>query len=154
MNKEETARKLLLGLNVATALNGLLSDWNRTHLYNKNWPPHAKFHDGLTISLGLILGGLGIYALKRGRGSPIENARLATLGPVAFFAAMVSAQLYPGAESIETEFPDFWPKIGKFSFNEVPFATSMLLLTIAAWRLAEAAETERARPKTPGLSAA
>lgn len=137
MENQSLGRKILFGMNVATALNGLLADWNRTHLFNKNWPPHAKFHDGLSISLGLVLGGLGVYALTRKDGDRKDNTRLAALCPAAFFAAMISAQAYPGAESIETEFPDYWPKIGNFSFNKVPFAATMLALTALGWKLSE-----------------
>jgi hypothetical protein len=138
MKTRSLGRKILLGMNVATALNGLLADWNRTHLFNSKWPPHAKFHDGMTLSMGLILGGLGIAALNRKAGDPAENLCLAALGPAIFFTAMLSAQAYPGADSIETEFPDYWPKVGGLSFSEVPFAATMLLATAAGWKLAGA----------------
>src|SRR5438270_10016070 len=91
----------------------------------------------MTVSMGLLLGGLGVWALRRKKGDTSQNVRLAALCPTIFFSATVSAQAFPGADTIETEFPDYWPKIGKFSYNEVPFAVSMLLLTAAGWRLAE-----------------
>lgn len=144
MNAASFGRKLLFGVNVATALNGLLADWNRTHLFNSKWPPHAKFHDGLSISLGVALGGVGLYALRRRKGDRQDNLRLAALCPALFFGAMLSAQAYPGAESIETEFPGYWPKVGRFSFNELPFAASFLALTFGAWKLAST--EDRAKP--------
>jgi hypothetical protein len=152
MKTANTGRNILLGMNVMTALNGLLADWNRTHLFNSNWPPHAKFHDGMTISLGLILGGLGVYALNRRTGDPGENARLAALCPAIFFAAMISAGAYPNADSIETEFPDYWPKLGRFSVNEVPFATAMLAVTAVGWKLTQARATDRRREITENSS--
>jgi hypothetical protein len=150
MHSSSLGRKILFGINVVTALNGLVADWNRTHLFNRRWPPHAKFHDGMTLSLGLLLGGVGLCALLRRRDARSENEDLAALSPALFFAAMLSARAYPGAGSIETEFPDYWPKIGRFSFNEVPFAAAMLLATAAGWRLARGGQ--RDIPAEPDLT--
>lgn len=61
----------------------------------------------------------------------------ACLRGVAKFAAMTSAQAYPGAETVATEFSDYRPKIEGRSFNEVPFALTMLLATAAVRKLAE-----------------
>lgn len=146
MNSAKLGRNLLWGLNVATALTGLLADWNRTDALNRRWSPRAKFHDGLTISLGALLGGLGVYALQRKGGDPDENVRLAALCPAMFFGAVASAQACPGADTIETQFADYWPKDSRFSFNEVPFAATMLLLTAVAWKLAEPAIPVHAVP--------
>ena len=37
---------LVVGAVVSTAV-----DWNTTHLFNPDWPPHARFHDGLFLAL-------------------------------------------------------------------------------------------------------
>ena len=46
-----------------TAVGGFLVDWNRTHLFNPDWPPHAKFHDAQSILLGSFVGASGLYFL-------------------------------------------------------------------------------------------
>jgi hypothetical protein len=113
-------RRLLAALNLATAVNGLLVDWNRTHLFNPRWPPHARFHDAMTISFGLLLGALGLHALRQG------DARGAALGPAIFFGAQLSAFAYPGARGLEAEFPELVPRIGPIRLNEAPVALAML----------------------------
>jgi hypothetical protein len=149
MNTQSLGKNLLVGMNVATALNGLIADWNRTHLYNDNWPPHAKFHDAMGLSMGVLLGALGIFAAKRKGGNATDNTRLAALCPAVFFGAQLSAFAYPNADTIETEFPDYWPKIGRFSYNEAPFALTGLALTALGWALAESGgkSARRRRPE-------
>ncbi|CAG8974176.1 hypothetical protein HYALB_00011784 [Hymenoscyphus albidus] len=42
-----------------------IADWNTTHVYNPSWPPHAKFHNGQTMSMGLYLGLAMLYYLYK-----------------------------------------------------------------------------------------
>lgn len=53
-----------------TISNGYLADWNRTHLFNPAWPPHAKFHDAWTVPMGTALGGeRPEFPAQKGRGN-------------------------------------------------------------------------------------
>ena len=45
MHEDSVGRWLLSGVAAFTAVGGFLADWNRTHLFNPRWTPHAKFHD-------------------------------------------------------------------------------------------------------------
>ena len=54
-------RRILLSVTVLTAAGGFLADWNRTHLFDPGWQPHARFHDAQTILLGSLLGASGLY---------------------------------------------------------------------------------------------
>ncbi len=51
---------MLRALAALTAVGGFVVDWNRTHLFNPRWPPHARFHDAHTIALGSLLGSCGL----------------------------------------------------------------------------------------------
>lgn len=93
---------------LSNSISCYLADFNHTHVYNPNWPPHARFHNGQTMSLGLTLGLLTQYYIWR----PVFNA---TINPVdsTFSAALVgtlywvcgmSAALYPGAKWMDPEF--------------------------------------------------
>lgn len=38
------------------AIGSFAADYNETHIFNPNWPPHAKFHGGQTLSMSVLLG--------------------------------------------------------------------------------------------------
>lgn len=77
-------------------------DWNETHIHNPEWPPHAKFHNAQTMSLGAALGGAGIYALWGHRG-PWTRGRLQVSAAAAslYWITQLSAVLYPGTALLD-----------------------------------------------------
>jgi MacB-like periplasmic core domain len=53
---------------VLTACLAYVFDWIETHVYNPNWPPHAKFHNAQTLLLGPLLGTVSLVLLLVGAG--------------------------------------------------------------------------------------
>jgi hypothetical protein len=48
--------KVLISLSAAgTLIGSYVADWNETHIHNPTWPPHAKFHNAQTMSMGAAL---------------------------------------------------------------------------------------------------
>jgi hypothetical protein len=103
-------RTTLRALAAATTVSGFLADWNRTHLFNPAWPPHARFHDAMTIALGTGLGGVSIYLL-RNEADRREVALGAAL-PALFWGSMGAAFAFPGTAGLEAEFPQYVPRLG------------------------------------------
>ncbi len=118
-------RRILNFVAAATAVGGFAADYNRTHLFNPNWPPHARFHDAQTITLGALLGGAGLVTLRRGCGAD-RGAAAGALLPAFFWASMGSAFLYPGTAGLQAEFPRLIPRIRGVWIDERFAAAGML----------------------------
>jgi hypothetical protein len=111
-----------------TTIGGFLFDWNKTHLFNPKWTPHAKFHDAMTISLASMLGLSSISLLQKKDGNSIFNLKIGTLLPAYFWASMIIAFAFPNAKGLEAEFPKKVPRIGKIWLNEGIAGTLFLTL--------------------------
>lgn len=65
MSRKSLGRALISLTSLVTAVGPYRVDWNETHVHNPAWPPHAKFHNGQTMSLGLTLGATSLWQLWR-----------------------------------------------------------------------------------------
>lgn len=54
--------------NIYYMIGSFIADFNETHIYNPRWSSHAKFHDGQTMTLSVLLGATSLYLFFR-RGS-------------------------------------------------------------------------------------
>lgn len=135
MTKTKIGKRLLKSIAVFTAVGGFVADFNRTHLLNPNWPPHAKFHDAMSICFGFFVGAISFYLLARKEHSPMD-LKLATILPASFWLSMMFSFLFPGARGLEAEFPELVPKVGNIYLNELPFALMLLLLLVLGYKLA------------------
>ncbi|RSM35518.1 acetyltransferase [Amycolatopsis balhimycina DSM 5908] len=103
--------KVLISLSAAgTMVGAYAADWNETHIHNPTWPPHAKFHNAQTMSMGVALGLATLYHLWK------PGSSHASLGSAATIAGMygltqLSAVLYPGTASVDPPREDNWPQL-------------------------------------------
>merc|ERR1712093_201020 len=102
--------KGLLTLSAAGAILGpFIADFNETHVLNPRWPPHAKFHNGQTMSMGLGLGLATLfYTWRTGTLKSTEMVK-DSLFTAAIFGSIywitgLSAILYPGTLAVDPEF--------------------------------------------------
>ncbi|KIX99329.1 uncharacterized protein Z520_04905 [Fonsecaea multimorphosa CBS 102226] len=116
-----TAGRLLLSLvALLTSIGCYIADWNETHVKNPNWPPHARFHNGQTMSMGLSLGLLTMYfawrpvlVKEKGIGERQCITIAAVLGSLYYVTGM-SGILYPGAKWLDPEFGEGAPQVRIF----------------------------------------
>src|SRR3954462_7827511 len=122
-------RKALRALALTTAVSGFVADWNRTHLFNPAWPPHARFHDAMTIALGTGLGGSALYLLREG--ADRREVALGAALPALFWGSMGAAFAFPGTAGLEAEFPQYVPRVAGVWINE-RFPSALMTAAAAA----------------------
>lgn len=134
--KRLSTGKIILGsVAVFTVLGGFIADMNKTHMKNPDWPPHAKFHDATSITLGAFLGTASLYFLSRKTFDSYQDIQLSALLPSMFWAAQGASFFYPQASGMEAEFPQYVPKVQGLWINEKFASIAMLSLIGAGYTL-------------------
>lgn len=96
-----TGQTLFTLVGIFTSIGGLLADFNETHIYNPTWTPHAKFHTGQTMSMGVYLGGATIYFALRKAKDPLDNLNITTIFAMAYWVTQALAIFYPGTKAAD-----------------------------------------------------
>jgi hypothetical protein len=119
------ARWVVTVVAVMTGTLAYVFDWNETHVYNPQWPPHAKFHNAQTLLLGSLLGVVTLYLLW-GRG----DLRAAVLVCSLYWVAQLGSLAYPGTALTD---PEFREKLGRRAGMQPALASVLLLVLAAVW---------------------
>ncbi|MCJ1391812.1 hypothetical protein MMC18_004679 [Xylographa bjoerkii] len=106
-------RALLASSALFGVLGTFLADFNATHVLNPNWPPHARFHNGQTMSMNACLSLATLYYTFRR--TPTAAAAKDSLFTAAIFGSLywvtgMSAILYPGSLAMDPEFGEGFPQ--------------------------------------------
>ena len=141
----DTARWLVAFVAVVTAVGGLTADyltpWSaRQHMANPAWPPHAKFHNGQSIFLGMGLGILALALLFGGGALDGGRVMLAAVVASLYWDALLLAWTFPGTAWTDPEFEAITPRpLGLHPQQLIGF----ILLTILVAAVALALLSER-----------
>ena len=106
--------KALIALVAAeTAIGPFVADWNETHIYNPAWPPHAKFHNAQTMSLGAGLAAASLWQLAQRHDSRADARRAldaASLSAALYWLTNVAALAYPGSKAVDPPGTAWFPQ--------------------------------------------
>ena len=82
---------------VASILVPVLVDFNQSHLFNPNWPGHARLHDAMSFLMSMGLGVGSLWLLAQFRRSSTSVLALATFLAVWSWGALLLGAVFPGA---------------------------------------------------------
>ncbi|GIM97124.1 hypothetical protein Ato02nite_089170 [Paractinoplanes toevensis] len=103
--------KVLISLSAAgTGVGVYVADWNESHIYNPAWPPHAKFHNAQTMSMGVALGVAALYYLWKPAQTRASLATAATIASI-YGLTQLSVVFYPGISSVDPPGENTWPQL-------------------------------------------
>ncbi|MGW4528729.1 DUF6640 family protein [Amycolatopsis sp. NPDC004378] len=121
------------------AAGAIIADWNKTHVYNPHWPPHAKFHNAQTITLAWVAAGLAIWESARPGPSGGERTRRATIYGGLFWLTQVPAAFFPGSALADPDTP-LQPTV-RFGvpINQVTATAAIILPLLAAGEILQSA---------------
>ena len=88
---------LLTLATVITAMAPVAADWNDSHIFNKRWPGHARFHGVTALAMAVTLSSANIWLVWADDGDRATARFFAAAVPVAYWAPFFLAPLVPGA---------------------------------------------------------
>ncbi len=91
-----SGRLLLTVADVATILAPLSADWNASHVFNEQWPSHARFHGAVGLGTPVALASFALWHLWRDVDErPLARAVAAAV-PISYWGSFFPALLIPG----------------------------------------------------------
>jgi hypothetical protein len=141
-------KSLLTLANVITAVAPLAADWNDSHIFNKRWPAHARFHGVTALAMTTTLSSANIWSVWSGDDSQAAVRFFAAAVPVAYWAPFFLAPLVPGTAVDDPPHP-----VGRVAGVPVSLlgAAATTATAAAGWLIARrAALAQASRPPGSG----
>lgn len=118
-------------VSITMAAGAHFADYNKTHMFNPSWTPHARFHGGQTLSFSILLALLTIFFAWRSTIDPKRTVLTAACFATVYWVAQDFAIFYPGTQFSD---PDLTP-VRLLGIPEQLYISTvhLILIAIASW---------------------
>jgi hypothetical protein len=89
---------LLFSILGTVAIVAIADVFNATHLFNPDWPGHARFHIGMQFTTLVLVSAASLWGLLR-----LDSPALAALAPATFWPGLFVAWAIPGTDVYASE---------------------------------------------------
>lgn len=138
MSRRDLSGRLLLSVAlISVAMAPLTADLNDSHIFNGDWPPHARFHTAVLMFLSIGLSLIGLWLVWRRTSEFRTHLFVAMLIPVLSWGSFFLALLLPGTGA-EDE-PGELPRVAGLPLN-LFVAAMFVTVTLVAWWLSVSAQ--------------
>lgn len=128
-------RVLGFGIVTTVLIVAVVDVFNSTHLFNPDWPPHARFHNAMQAWTLLLVSVVSWIGLQRGQYG------VAAIAPATFWPSLWLSVPIPGTTSYAT------PAMAEAGIPiNLIIAAIWLALTVTGYRLATRGKAEAATP--------
>ena len=135
MVKRKISRILLSVVIVNTAFVSLVVDWNSSHIFNPEWPPHARFHDVVMLHMLSGCSLIALWLLWRQSAEPDVGFKVAALIPVIFWSAFFYTTLLVPGTGLNANPSEAPPSLAGIPLypNVIIAAINVMLAAISYW---------------------
>jgi hypothetical protein len=128
----EAGRGLLTLANLITVVAPVAADWNDSHIFNRRWPSHARFHGVVALAMTSSLAGLNLWSLWSPSTDQRTSRLFAAAVPVGYWAPFLVAPLVRGTGVDDPPHPI--PRVGGVPTSLLG-AAATTLTAVAGWLL-------------------
>jgi hypothetical protein len=101
MNRTKAGKAILTFVIAVFPVINVLADWNKTHLFNPAWHPHARFHGAVMSLIVWCVAAIALWLLWRRSIEPELGIKVAALLALTLWTPFLYADyLVPGSSQL------------------------------------------------------
>jgi hypothetical protein len=139
MSRVTVGKAILTFALAAFPIGGALADWNKSHLFNPAWHPHAKYHGLSMLLIVFCIAAICIWLLWRRSLEPELGIKVAVLFSLTLWTPFLYAvHLVPGSSLWvgDPATPVPYPQVAGITlFPQMVLAVIFLVLTAVGYAL-------------------
>ncbi len=136
MKQTNFGRYIISLVLIVGAVSSVMVDFNKTHIYNPAWPPHAVFHDVAMLNLLVWTSLIALWLMWRKSSEPAIGLRAATLIILSFWSAFFYGTTLVPTSSLQATPNEKIPMLDGFPiYPNAAFAFLFVVVALVGYRI-------------------